>query len=282
MSSEQRIAEFLSKNRGQPYCDDCLSKGLAIKPRQQVQQKTSSLGKQRSFDRAAGTCSRCNSHRIVIRAVSLDVHAGSLMSKPAIPLSPNAAGLSTSSTIAKSKHTAAEVAHCTIIETKDHALRAYLANNKLDQPAESRQWLSYLNGMKHVLGNINNDVSFLATLLVKEYLSTRFSITNFDAGEKAQGAPGIDIETHTPDGKIVVGELKTTKPYQPGFGAAQRASIVKDLSRLSASMADHRFMFVIDAEAFGAMAHKSLMSCAPGVEVVNLVTGEAFVCEARQ
>jgi hypothetical protein len=55
------------------------------------------------------------------------------------------------------------------------------------------------------LGNLNNNVGFVATLLVKAYTERRFAITDFDAGAKAQGAAGIDIVAKTGDGKMIVG-----------------------------------------------------------------------------
>ncbi|HWD37274.1 MAG TPA: hypothetical protein VG944_00365 [Fimbriimonas sp.] len=137
-----------------------------------------------------------------------------------------------------------------------------------------------MTNLKHTLGNLNNDVGFVATLLVKAYLEKRFAITDFDAGAKAQGAPGIDIVAKTIDGKMIVGELKTTKPYQPGFGAQQRTTIIKDLNRLASSTADHRLMFVIDAETFRTLCGKNFSSKAPGVEVIDLVTGQMFLCPA--
>jgi hypothetical protein len=104
-----------------------------------------------------------------------------------------------------------------------------------------------------------------------------FAITNFDPGRKAQGAPGIDVEAQTADGKTIIGELKTTKPYQPGFGAAQRTSILKDIKRLAGSKADHRFMFVVDPDAYKALSHSSFATQAPGIEVVDLVLQKSFV-----
>jgi hypothetical protein len=139
-------------------------------------------------------------------------------------------------------------------------------------------WLRYLTGIKHSLGNVNNDIGFVATLLARAYLNRRFGITDFDAAGKPQGASGIDIAALTADGKIVVGELKTTKPYQPGFGAAQRTSVLKDLARLATTTADHRFMFVVDPDAYRALGRRNFASKAPGVEVVDLVTGENFTC----
>ena len=169
-----------------------------------------------------------------------------------------------------------ERARAAILE-KDSALRRYLAEHNLpgDDPAAL---IAYLTRLKNLLGNISNDLSFVATLLVKRYLAERFGVTDFDAAAKAQGAAGIDIEARTAGGQTIVGELKTTKPYQPGFGAQQRTMILKDLGRLAASAADHRFMFVTDPDAFATLCKPTWAGRAPGVEIVDLVGRKAFVC----
>jgi hypothetical protein len=136
---------------------------------------------------------------------------------------------------------------------------------------------NYLVAVKNTIGNLNNDISFLATLLVKPFMRKRFGI-EFDAALKPQGAPGLDLDCTLSDGTRVVGELKTTKPYQPGFGAAQKREITKDLARLASAEAAHRFMFVTDAESFRTICRPSFSCLAPGVEVVDLVTGETFIC----
>jgi hypothetical protein len=154
--------------------------------------------------------------------------------------------------------TSAELRFCDSIREKDRNLRQFLANASLPAGTDARDWLTYLTGIKTALGNLNIDLGFVATLLVKRYLERRFGIADFDAGGKLQGASGIDIKASTPDGLSIVGELKTTKPNQPGFGAAQRSAIIKDLDRLAASNADHRFMFVVDADAFTALCRPAL------------------------
>jgi hypothetical protein len=174
--------------------------------------------------------------------------------------------------------TPAEESFCQTILTKDLMLRSFLEREGLANPIDATHWLRYLTGIKHSLGNLNNDIGFVATLLAKAYLNRRFGITDFDAAGKPQGASGIDIAARTADGKIVVGELKTTKPYQPGFGAAQRVSILKDLARLATTTADHRFMFVVDPDAYRALCGRNFASKVPGVEVVDLVTGDNFIC----
>lgn len=160
---------------------------------------------------------------------------------------------------------------------KDKALRLYLAANRLDDEDDPARWLAYLVGLKNLLGNVSNDLGFVATLLVKCYLADRFGI-DFDAAAKAQGAAGIDVEAQTADGHRIVGELKTTKPYQPGFGAQQRTMMIKDLARLAASDADHRLMFVTDPDTFATLCKPSWSARAPGIEIIDLTTGRTFAC----
>ena len=169
-----------------------------------------------------------------------------------------------------------ESRYCSVIRQKGTALRTVLASGDFCESDDPRQWLAHLTAIKHALGNLSNDLSFVATLLVKDYLNKRFGKINFDAAGKPQGAAGLDIETKTEDGRVIVGEVKTTRPYQQknGFGAAQRKEMLKDLTRLASSAADHRFMFVIDEYAFCALCAKAYSSKAPGVELVNLTDGQ--------
>lgn len=174
--------------------------------------------------------------------------------------------------------TAAEARAIAAIKAKDEALRSFLAAEVLAESADPSLWLTYLAGIKAALGNLNNDLGFVATLLVKQYLAVRFAITTFDAAGKAQGAAGVDIDARTADGQTIEGELKTTTPYQPGFGAKQKETIAKDLARLSASAADHRLMFVTDPDTFAVLCRPAWAARAPGVEIVDLVTGRTFAC----
>jgi hypothetical protein len=274
MTAERRIRDYLTTYAGRQYCDDCLSSVLQIKPRQQVHQKTSALGNEPLFRRTPGICTRCHSDRIVIEAVA--VRPTTLSQVPEdrqrvitpARVVPDPVALTTS-----------ERHYCENIRAKDRALRTFLTERSLGDPPEAVQWLSYLVGIKNTLGNINNDVGFAATLMVKRYLEERFAISDFDAAGKPQGASGIDVQARTAEGKTIAGELKTTKPYQPAFGAAQRATILKDLQRLAETVADYRFMFVIDADAFAALGKKPFASQAPGVEVVDLLSGKTFVSQ---
>lgn len=66
MTAEETIRSFLKRNAGQSYCDDCLSSSLAIKPRQQVQQKTFRIAQEPFFERRGGFCPKCKSEKLVI------------------------------------------------------------------------------------------------------------------------------------------------------------------------------------------------------------------------
>lgn len=168
--------------------------------------------------------------------------------------------------------TTLESQYCTSIKVKDECLRKLLDEAALDDWQSPEHLFEYLTAIKDALGNLNNDLSFVATLLAKNFLVSCFKLGNFDAALKPQGAPGIDIEITTEDGLTLVGEIKTTNPYQPGFGAAQKASILKDMKRLSETTADHRFMFVTNNDTFKTLCSNSYKEKFPSVVIVNLIT----------
>src|SRR5579864_2450832 len=112
---------------------------------------------------------------------------------------------------------------CKDIRQKDELVRTFLHGGGLSDPPNPKQWLEYLCTIRAILGNLNNSISFVATQLAKEYLATQLYVSGFDAAEKAQGAPGLDIDIRDSDGRHIVAEIKTTVPYgQTDFGAAQK------------------------------------------------------------
>lgn len=168
-----------------------------------------------------------------------------------------------------------EQAYLDYILSRVDALRDHLNRTNLDLDADLGAWLTAISELRAIQGNISNDVSFLATLMVKQYLTERFPIEPFDAAEKAQGAPGLDIDITTADGKRIVGEIKTTVPYQAerrDLGAAQRSSFQKDFKKLNEAEAAHKFFFVTDPLTYEIM-HERYVSEIPGVEVVLLPEG---------
>jgi hypothetical protein len=146
----------------------------------------------------------------------------------------------------------------------------------LPDPADARGWFDYLTSLKDTLGILNNSIGFVATLLARAYLESRFDLERFDASEKAQEAPGPGIAVRTKDGKLVRCEIKTTRPYQGGFGFRQKAEIKKDLKKLGEATADHKLMLVTDAEAFSTLCKPYYASHAQDTDIVNLLTRETF------
>jgi hypothetical protein len=158
------------------------------------------------------------------------------------------------------------------IRWKIMALRRYLTEYDAPHDENLDEWFDFLSGLAYRQGNIGNQQGYLATLLAKRFLQTRFPITGFDAAEKPQGAPGLDIDLMTDDGQRIVGEIRTTAANQPeryDLGAAQKATFRKDFAKLNAAEADHKFLFVTDRDTYEIVLQR-YMSEIPGVEVVLL------------
>ena len=140
-----------------------------------------------------------------------------------------------------------------------------------------RDWFEYHVSIKRILGNHSNDMSLIACLLAKEYLSSKLPMEPFDAAENRQGAAGLDIDESTTDGQRVIGEIKTTIPYQKNdLGAAQKRTFGKDFDKLNRHTATHKFFFVTNERTFGLMRDKYAGQIS-GVTIVCLLTGETFI-----
>jgi hypothetical protein len=150
-------------------------------------------------------------------------------------------------------------------------LKAYL--NATDCPEiddSPALWHSHLAAIKEIVGNASNGMSFIACLSAKHYLCQHLSMADYDAASKPQGAPGLDIDERTLDGKRIIGEIKTTTPFkQNDFGAAQIHSFRGDFTKLNEAVADYKFLFVTDVRAYNVLNHK-YARLIPGVEIVLL------------
>jgi len=167
-----------------------------------------------------------------------------------------------------------EKRYCSEIADRVSRMRGFLNENALTESPEPVQWHSFLSTLRKIQGNLSNDGSFIATLLAKQYLNAKFGV-EFDAAEKPQGAPGIDIDVESSDGQRIVAEIKTTVPYQVSdFGAQQAASFKKDFAKLAASAAKHKFLFVTDSGAFLVLQKDKYTKLMPGVRIVHLATGQ--------
>ena len=154
------------------------------------------------------------------------------------------------------------------IERRLSAMRAQLSKD-IPPLENSAGWYAYLAGLKEIQGNASNDVSFVATLLAKQFLADRYGVTKFDAAEKPQGAPGIDIDVRLANGKRLVGEIKTTSPYKPNdLGAQQRTMFEKDFFKLSEANADIKLFLVTEQRTYDLMKKPIYLSMLHGVSVV--------------
>lgn len=114
-----------------------------------------------------------------------------------------------------------------------------------------------LKGLRRLLGNVDNDMSFLGCLLIKEFLQSRHDFSELNMALKAQGSPGLDIDELTVDGKRVIGELKTTYPYKENdLGAQQKNSFFKDFEKLQRNEADYKYFFLTEPHTFNIVCEK--------------------------
>ncbi len=120
-------------------------------------------------------------------------------------------------------------------------------------------------------------MSFAATLLAKQYLAKKHAGFTFDAAEKSQSAPGLDIDLRLTDGKRIVGEVKTVEPYQADdFGSQQRNSFEKDFAKLTKAVADNKYLFLTAPRAFEVVQAKYRQQLV-GTTFVCLTDGREFV-----
>ncbi len=161
----------------------------------------------------------------------------------------------------------------TEISSKLERIRIFFKNNISHVDQDIEQLFKVIIDLKSIQGNINNDSSFIATLLAKMYLFEKYNEATFDATDKAQGAPGLDIDFRTADGRRIIGEIKTTFPYKKGgFGANQRDNIINDLRKLQSENADEKYFFLTEKESFNILKKDKYMNYLNGISVVHLTS----------
>ncbi|MCY0865903.1 MAG: hypothetical protein OWQ57_13210, partial [Sulfobacillus sp.] len=100
------------------------------------------------------------------------------------------------------------------IQEKLTLLRQLLQARDLDpENHDPHEWYRIASTIKRALGNFDNDVSFIASLLAKQFLTEHHHIPLLDVSAKAQGAPGLDFDVRSHNGDRIIAELKTTIPY---------------------------------------------------------------------
>ena len=117
--------------------------------------------------------------------------------------------------------------------------------------------------VKKVLGNFDNDVGCIATIMVKFWLKDNGCDTEEFNCFESQNANGFDVDKVSKNGEPVIGELKTTIPVEKDgtkLGANQRKSIKNDLIHLEDGCktkenshrenSKDRYMFVTNKNTF--------------------------------
>lgn len=160
------------------------------------------------------------------------------------------------------------------------ALRKLLNELPLYSESSTETLFEQVSLFKLTQGNINNASSFLAVLLAKRYLCSKLALKPFDCAEKPQGAPGLDLDLTTEDGRRLIAEVKTTEPYMRNdLGAQQRATFLRDFDKLNNTSADLKYFFVSEHRTFDLMKRKYAQKI-PGVIVVLVTTGEEVLSPA--
>lgn len=156
-------------------------------------------------------------------------------------------------------------------------VRSHLSGNDFPEIDNISAWYSFLVELKNIQGNFNNDVSFIATLLAKKYLKEKYEVDNFNAAEKPQGAPGLDIDVTLPNGSRLVAEIKTTIPYMSkDLGAQQRATFKKDFRKLAEAEAAIKLFLLTERKTYQLMKKPKYKAQLSGIQVVLLTASEEF------
>lgn len=157
-------------------------------------------------------------------------------------------------------------------------MKEFFIKKEFPDSYSPKDWYKFLNELKTIQGNANNDISFIATMMAKNYIEQKFGISSFDAAFKPQGAPGLDIDVILSDGSRLVAEIKTTNPYKLNdLGAQQKATFQKDFDKLLNEKADIKLFMVTERNTFNLMKTAKYRGCIPGVKVVLLSSNEEII-----
>lgn len=157
------------------------------------------------------------------------------------------------------------------ISLKLKQISSFIEENIFNSDQTVEHIFNVLIGLKSIQGNIHNDSSFIATLLAKKYLCAKYTEVDLDATDKAQGAPGLDIDFREINGHRIIGEIKTTFLYKKhDFGANQQDSIMNDLRKLHAESADAKYFFLTEKESFNILKKDKYKDYLNGICLVLL------------
>jgi hypothetical protein len=172
-----------------------------------------------------------------------------------------------------------ELSYLNQIVCRINSLSKYISDRGLviNDVEDPKEIFAKVSDIKRLLGNNNNNLSFIACLFAKKYLlETAKHVFDYDVAEKHQGAKGLDIDIfpNTPE-KRIIGEIKTTTPYhieKNDLGASQRDSFRKDFKKLNSTDAAHKYFFVTDKNTYEIILKKYKKELDDDVEIVLLPT----------
>ncbi len=164
-------------------------------------------------------------------------------------------------------------------ELKDKFLKLHnlLNNSEYSVYSDLYEQYQYLNKFKEDLGNFNNDLSYIACLMAKQYLLKKHNFSHdLDVSLKAQGAKGLDIDETTLENERCIAEIKTIFPYgENNFGSKQRESFRADFKKLKNNDAKYKYLFVIEEKSFNILK-KKYISELTDITTVLLPSGQLF------
>lgn len=152
-----------------------------------------------------------------------------------------------------------EIHYIKSISNKMDKVRRFLTDNMTSDFLNKNVINQYevLKNFRKIIGNIDNDLSLLGCLLIKEFLEQRHSFSELNMALKPQGSPGLDFDERTIDGKRVIAELKTTYPYKENdLGANQKSTFIKDFEKLQKNEAEYKYFFVTESQTFDIVQSK--------------------------
>lgn len=271
-----------------PLCDDCMADELSRVlgrevRRQQPNQEGRHLDLERKIDRYRGYCSipRCTRVKTVSVPVGFPNAAPTAPNQPPSPAPPHVGSPSPSrpkpGPIAR---TPGEEQRLERYAAKITALAKYMQTHAVPQATDpSDKWFQFVSELLLTTGNAHNWASFVSCLMAKEYMQRAgLNLVAFDVTDREEGAPGLDIDVTTIDGKRVVAEVKTTVPYvtapKPDLGAQQRKSFLADFAKLNVARADYKFFFLTNPATFEVMKNNKYRQELKSVTIVLLPGGE--------
>jgi hypothetical protein len=107
--------------------------------------------------------------------------------------------------------------------------------------------IKYFKKLKSAIGNIHGHIHSLAVKAAQIHLAGKYpEAKTWQVSEKYEG--GIDIIGISDNGKMIVAaEVKTTaRSEKKTLGRVQRSNIQKDIKKLLATEAKHKYLFIID------------------------------------